>query len=420
MSLLTHRIFYVTVGRPFLRRLIPAFTIVLLVVVSVDAMVDWAAVRDGIASLAPLKRATLFTAGLTAWGIAAGRALRPVWSDPMVGFLVRQPLSRWQWAAGLAPSLAVAFLPPAALWSLAPHHGAPLADYLAFTGLSWPIVLGASFAFPSALIVLIPACAVLALLMTVYWQFPSMTWLATVVAAVQIAHSVSLIPRQIHRPIHGNGLRLSAPGPITAILRRDLRCLFRMERRCFIRLALSSVVACSMMLALRVNGAIAGKEAFLAACVLVSLPAATAFGMLEKLRARLGTEFTRLRWPVTSRQRALALVTLIAFLLAPADLTLAVIGASMGAAWLLLFALFTGVTILVCASLLAQALSSATSALPAFLLALTLHGCLALALPAWSYAALALPVMVMAGYRIHSGLWKFAIQAEWRTDARGA
>lgn len=414
--MLAQRIFHVTVGRPLLRGLVAPFTAVLLLALLADAQVDREAVAREISRAGAAEKTALFTGLFMAWGITVGRALRPIWQQPMIAFLIRQPMNRWKWIAGLAPSLGIAFVPPAAIWSLAPDHGAPVIHYLGFVGLAWPIFLGASFNFRESLAVLGTSCGVLATLVGAYWYFPAAAWLAAVVALAQAAYSVSMIPRQLDhsqdRPIARAHSPLAAAGPVGAMLRRDVRCLARMEGRSLLGLAVSVAAACWIMVALRVNGGITGRGAFMAGCILFSFPAAAGYGALERSRRWLGREFVRIRWPVTIGQRCVALVTLVTVLILPTGMAIAAVGASMGFGRFLLFTSFMAATITLCAALFARTLQSSGSAVPVLLLLLIPHTSIAVALPGSLYILVAALLVLGGAYSIHAGVRRFTAATE--------
>lgn len=414
------RILYETVGRPFLRRLIPAFTGILLFALLADAVFDWNALRAEIAGSGFAARTALFTSAFVAWGVPAGRALAPAWQLPAMAFLVRQPISRWRLLGGLAPSLAIAFVPVAMIWYLAPDHGHPLAHQIGFVAMACPLMIGFAFRPRDASLVVSAAVAVLAAMLTMYWQWPWVAWISAAATILLSGWSVALIPRQLGTSSRRAIRRLTASGPVPAIIRRDLRCLLRTERGGLLELAAISAGAAAMMLALRVNGDAAGREAFAGACILMSLPAAVACDSLEKLRIRLGSEFLRLRWPVTIRQRVWALLGLLAVLMTPAAMSIALLATSMGPGYLLLFTLFLALTVAGCAVLSTAFLGSSRSAAPVFQLALTLHAALALASAGPAYAAAAVILLAPGYWLICSNLSRFAIANERRPHAVSA
>lgn len=411
------RILYETVGRPFLQRLIPAFTGILLCTLLADAVIDWQALRTEIAGSDLVARTAFFTGAFVAWGALAGRALRPAWRIPAIAFLIRQPINRWRWLGGLAPSLLIALLPVAMIWDLAPDARHPLIHHIGFVGLACPLLIGFSFHPRDGLIVLAPGLAVLIALFTLYWQWPSVAWIGAVATILLGAWSVSLIPRQLGYSARHSTAQLAASGPVPAMIRRDLHCLLRTERSALLRLAALSAGACAMMLALRVNGDAAGREAFTGACILVCVPAAMAHDLLERLRIRLGSEMLRLRWPLTTQQRAQALLGLLAILIAPGAASIALIGTSMGTGYLLLFTLFLTLALVACAVVSTAFLGSSRSAVSVFLLALTLLAGLPLLLPPAAYAAAALVLLPLGLRLICVYLSRFAIDQERKPHA---
>ena len=411
MSTSTQRVFYHVVGRPFLRGLVlPCFLALLLVAFS-DATV----LRQQIESLTPWAKTAVFGGLFLGWSLAAGHALRPIWGLPMIAFLVRQPLTRWQWVFGLLPSLGIAFVPVLAIWWLAPHYANPVIHYLGFVGLAWPIILGASYRAPSSIIVAGTGITSLMILVLAYFYFPFVAYVALLVTILQLPGSVALIRRQITQVNKQNSGHLSSAGVITALTRRDLRCLLRLEWKGLLKLALFSAIAPLMMLAFRVNGEMEGREAFLTACVLFSLAASTIYESLEKMKAHLGKEIMRHRWPVTYSQRGLALLKLIAVLVAPSAVLISLFGSTMGGYNLLLFFMFVTVTVTVCVALYSKLLGVRTTSIGLFWLLITFHGGMVFLLPAWAYAVVSIPAIFINFHLITSGLRKFSVNIERAT-----
>ena len=419
MSATVQRVFYHLVGRPFLSRLVLPLFGLLLGVALLDATTDWGAMRRQLASLLPWQRAMLFALLVLGWSLQAGRALRPLWRQPMIAFLVRQPFSRWQWVVGLLPSLAIAFVPVAAIWWLAPRSANPLIHFLGFVGLAWPMILGASYGrLPS--LALLTGTVSLAGLVLAYAYYPFAAYVALVVTIAQLPFGVAAIPRQVAqvRPaVYGD---LSGSGVVLTLIRRDLRCLRRTARRSLLNLTALSVLAALMMWAFRVNGNVQGRYALLTAVVLFSFAASAHYDCLEKLKAALGTEVMRRRWPVTDEQRALALAGLLAALLGPSALAVAVLGSTMGGANLSLFALFAVSSVVSSSALFAQLLRTKRSAVGLAYLMTVLHFVIVLVLPGWAYGLFAVAAVVFGFALTRRGLRDFAASMEGDFVARTA
>ncbi len=415
MNRSTQRVFYHVVGRPFLRGLVLPSFLALLLVAFADAITDWTALRQQVEALTPWGKTAMFGVLFLVWSLAGGHALRPIWRLPMIAFLVRQPLTRWQWVAGLLPSLGIAFVPVIAIWWLAPHYANSVIHYLGFVGLAWPIILGASYQTPSSIFVTGAGTISLSILVLAYCYYPFVAYVALLVTIVQLPASVALIPRQITQINKQNSAHLSSTGVIAALVRRDLRCLRRVEWRSLVTLVLFSAGAPLMMLAFRVNGAMEGREAFLTACVLFSLAASTIYESLEKMKVRLGKEIMRHRWPVTYSQRGWALIRLIAVLVGPSAVLVGLSGSTMGGYNLLLFFLFVIVTITLCVALFSRLLGVTSTSIGLYLLLITLHGGMVFLLPAWGYAIVAIPAVFINFRLMTSGLRKFSINIERTT-----
>src|SRR5690606_35821064 len=141
--------------------------------------------------------------------------------------LVRQPINRLQWVAGLLPSLAVAFVPIAVMWWLAPNRAGVILHYFAFIGLAWPLVLGASFTGLRSAALIAIGTLTLAAMVYAYAHSALFAYAALIVSAVQLPLSTVWIPRQIapvHERITGH---LGGSTVAAALMRRDLRCARR-------------------------------------------------------------------------------------------------------------------------------------------------------------------------------------------------
>jgi len=406
------RVFYHVVGRPFLRGLVLPGFMVMLFIAAADASTDWSALRQQIMSLAPWVRTVLFGSLFLSWSLAAGFVLRPIWRLPMIAFLVRQPLTRWQWVAGIFPSLGIAFLPVFAIWWLAPHYANSVIHYLGFVGLAWPIILGVSFKAPSSIYVAGAGLISLMILVFAYCYYPFVAYAAFLATIIQLPLSVALIPRQISPVIKQVSGHLSGNGVIVALIRRDFRCLLRIEWKSFSGLAFFGIISPLMMLAFRLNDAMHGREVFLAGCVLFLLVALTIYESLEKLKEHLGKELMRHRWPVTYSQRGLALIGLVAVLVVPSGILIGIFGTSMGSYNLLNFFLFVTVTITSCTALFSRLLGVTTTSNGLYWIIITAHGVLVFSLPGWGYAIFALLSIVVNFFLVTAGLRKFAVDIE--------
>ncbi len=105
------RVFTEIIGKPFLRGLLFPYFLFLLAVSAADAGTNWEAQRLQMSTLPPAVRTPLFVGLICSWCLVAGRALRPVWRDKTLPFLVRQPMGPWELSARLLPSLSVALIP---------------------------------------------------------------------------------------------------------------------------------------------------------------------------------------------------------------------------------------------------------------------------------------------------------------------
>ena len=409
---LENRVFFHVIGLPFHRRLVLPFASLLFVVLQLDAIINWDALRDQLVAAPRWYVAILFSALFTLWGVIAGRLLRPVWSQPAIAFLVRQPLSYWQWVRYLLPPLSIAFAPLVGVWWLAPHHIAAPMHYVGFVGLAWTTILGASFHGALATKWVAAGIAVTTALILGYAYQPLVAFLAVIVSVVLLPLSVSGIRDQITRTNQTSDRNLASISPIVAVVRRDFRCLWRLERKTLYGTIQLAVVAGLFMLALRTNGNVVGREAFELACGLLSLALLPIYDTLTRLKSRLGPELIRRRWPLSYRQRAGALLCLSLGLAAPSFAALCVIGHTMGAMHIAQFILFAATTIVVLSALFSQTLLTAAASHGWSLWILLIHTILVVLMPPWTYVVLTAVLISAGSLLIVRGLREFAQLSE--------
>ena len=409
---LNTRVFFSIVGKPFFRRLILPLGLFLVVVSSLDPITDWTALKERLATRDPWQVTLVFTMLILFWSIIAGRALRPVWNQPTIAFLVRQPIGHWYWVRYLLPTLWIAFLPIVGVWWLAPHYAHPVLHYLGFVGLSWIIFLGASFrGFVSVKLIAIGTAAMAALIFG-YALHPGVAYLAIIVTILLLPFSITGIRDQLvqsRKIIPGH---LASVWPIIAIVRRDLLCLWRLERKSLFGLVLPGVAIALMMFALRVNGQVTGREAFVFSCGFLSFTVVPTFEVLTRLKTRLGADLMRQRWPVSHNDRGVALLCIMCVLTGPNIIALAGLGSTMGLTYGLLFLLFAANTIVGLTALFSRTLVVATPMLGWALWLLFIHAILAMTLPPWVYATSAVVTVPFGISIMLKGLHRFTHQTE--------
>ena len=379
---------------------------------SLDPVVDWTALREQLAALGPWKVTLVFTLLILFWSIIAGRALRPVWNQPTIAFLVRQPIGNWFWVRYLLPSLWIAFLPVAAIWWLAPHYAHPVVHYPGFVGLSWTILLGASFRGLASVKLIAIGTAAMATLIFGYTLQPGVAYLAIVIAILLLPVGISGIRYQL---VHSRKIspgHIASRWPIISIVRRDLLCLWRLERKSLLGLVSPAVIVALMMFALRVNGQVTGRWAFIYASGFLSFAVIPTYDLLTRLKTRLGPELMRQRWPVNHGDRGLALLFIMCVLTGPNIIILAGLGSTMGLGYELLFLLFAANTIVGVTALFSRTLVVAAPMLGWALWLIFIHAILAMTLPPWVYAMGAVVTLPFGISIMLKGLQMFTYQTE--------
>lgn len=410
---LNARVFFSVIGKPFFRRLILPLGLFLIAVSWLDPNTDWTALREQLASRAPWQVTIIFTILILFWSITAGRALRPVWNQPTIAFLVRQPIGRWYWVWYLLPSLWIAFLPIMSIWWLAPHYMHPVVHYSGFVGLSWTIFLGASFRGLTSAKLIAIGTAAMAILIFGYAIRPEVAYLAIVVTILLLPLGIIGIQRQLVQSRKISPGHLTSMWPIIAIAQRDLLCLWRLEQKSLFGLVLPGVVAALMMFALRVNGQVTGREAFVFACGFLSFAVFPIYEVLTRLKARLGPELMRQRWPVNHGDRGIALLWTMCVLTGPNIIVLAGLGSTMGWAYGLLFLLFAASTIVGLTALFSRTLVVATPMVGWGLWLLFINAILAMTLAPWIYGACAAAILPLGFSTMLKGLHMFTHQTEF-------
>lgn len=409
---LNTRVFFSVIGKPFFRRLILPLGLFLIAVSSLDPITDWTALREQLATRDPWQVTLIFTILVLFWSITAGRALRPVWSQPTIAFLVRQPIGHWHWVLHLLPLLWIAFLPVVGIWWLAPHYVHPVVHYSGFVGLSWTIFLGASFRGLASVKLIAIGTAAVATLIFGYALQPGVAYLAIIVTILLLPFSITGIRDQLVQSRKINSSHLASIWPIIAIVRRDLLCLWRLERKSLFGLVLPGVVVALMMLALRVNGQVTSREAFVFSCGFLSFAVMPTYEVLTRLKTRLGPELMRQRWPVNHRDRGVALLCIMCVLTGPNIIALVGLGSTMGLAYGLLFLLFAANTIVGLTAFFSRTLVVATPMLGWSLWLLFIHAILAMTLPPWVYGTSTLAIVPLGISIMLKGLNMFTHQTE--------
>jgi hypothetical protein len=409
---LNTRVFFSVIGKPFFRRLILPLGLFLLAVSTLDPMIDWAALREQLTTRAPWQVTLIFTVLIFSWSITAGRALRPVWRQPTIAFLVRQPISHWSWLGYLLPSLWIAFLPIVGILWLAPHYAHPVVHYSGFVGLSWTMILGASFRGATSVKLIAIGTATLAILIFGYAHHHGVAYLAIIVTMLLLPISISGIQDQLVQSRSISSSHLTSTWPTIAIVRRDLLCLWRLERKSLLGLILPGVLVALMMFALRVNGQVIGREAFIFSCGFLSFAVMPTYELLTRLKSRLGPELMRQRWPVSHGERAISLIFVMCVLTGPTIIVLAGLGSTMGLIYMLLFLLFAANTIIGLTALFSRTLVVTTPMLGWGLWLLFIHAILAMTLPPWIYGLGAVVTAPLGVLIVMKGLHMFTYQTE--------
>jgi hypothetical protein len=410
---LNTRVFSSVIGKPFFRRLILPLGLFLIAVSSLDPSIDWTALREQLATRDPWQVTLIFTMLILFWSITAGRALRPVWRRPTIAFLVRQPISHWYWVRYLLPSLWIAFLPLVGIWWLAPHYAHPVIHYSGFVGLSWTIILGASFRVLASVKLIAIGTAAVATLIFGYALESGVAYLAIIVTILLLPIGITGIRDQLVQSRKISPGHLASIWPTIAIVRRDLLCLWRLERKSLFGLVLPGVVAALMMFALRVNGQVTGREAFAFSCGLLSFAIMPTYEILTRLKTRLGPELMRQRWPVNHGDRGVALLCIMCVLTGPNIIALAGLGSTMGLAYGLLFLLFAANTIVGLTALFSRTLVVSTPMLGWSLWLLFIHAIVAMTLPPWVYGMSAIAIVPLGILIMLKGLHMFTHQTEF-------
>jgi len=410
---LNSRVFFSIVGKPFFRRLILPFALFLLIVSSLDPMIDWTALREELATRDPWQVTLLFTLPILVWSIIAGRALRPVWNQPTIAFLVRQPTSQWFWVRYLLPSLWIAFPPVVGIWWLAPHYAHPVVHYSGFVGLSWTILLGASFRGLVSVKLIAIGTVAMATLIFGYALVPGVAYFAIMISILLLPFSISGIRYQLVQTRKISPSHIASRWPVISIVQRDLLCLWRLERKSLLGLLSPAILVALMMFALRVNGQVTGRWAFFYAAGFLSFAVIPAYDLLTRLKTRLGPELMRQRWAVNHSDRGVALLCVMCVLTGPIIITLAGLGSTMGLAYELLFLLFAANTIVGLTALFSRTLVKAAPMLGWALWLIFINAILAMTLPPWVYGTSAVVTVPFGISIMLKGLHMFTYQTEF-------
>jgi len=401
------RVFTEIIGKPLLRSLIFPYFLFMLAVSAADASTNWEALRLQVSTLPPPVRTFVFVGLISGWCLVAGRALRPVWRDKTIPFLVRQPIGSWEMSARLLPSLVVALIPVVAIWWLASYGTNPVTHYLGFVGLALPIILGASFTSVGVLCVGVLA---LALLVWAYSYTGYAAYLGMVATPVLYRSAASFIRSTLTAHRSPAPREMSSASVIRVLVRRDWQSIARSRRQTLLELIVGNLLITLLMLGFRINAADSGRDLLLIACILFLIAALPAYRNLEIAKARLGSQILCLAWPVTCFERAVALIVLTALLAAPSAIPLALLGSHMGLLNWVVFGVFVFSSVIFTATLFSRTLLRSASSVGLYLNLLLFHGVLISLLSPWEYLLLAAAGIGGSLHWMTSALKRFATQ----------
>lgn len=405
------RAFFNVIGRSFYRRLIPPLSMFLILAVLADATTNWTELRNQIASQEPISVAVLFTGIFLGWGTIAGHALRSAWRQPAIGFLLRQPMGLWRWAYSLFPSLLLAFTPLMCVWWLAPNPGQSVLHYVGFVGLLWPILLGASYGGAKGLCQVTVSTMLLAALMFTYRYFSFVALIAFVIAVAAMPLSLIALRYQ-QSPVQQFARQsLATNTPVGALFRRDLLCLWRLDRKALLGCLPLLGIAAPFMVAFRIQGGEGRRAIFLAACILFSVTVMPFYEILLRLKARLGTQLMRISWPVRYVQRTASLFGLALLIASPNALAIGIAGSSMGVSNGIRFLLFSFVALTSLCALFAATLRLHAASFGWSLWLLLIHCVIVTTVPAEMYGPIAILILVVMSFWTTHGLREFSEQS---------
>jgi hypothetical protein len=300
--------------RPLLLHLLPQWTLLAVVLVEADAIVDVNLLRAELTA-APAWACALFVSGvsaLMAW--SERRFVGDLLVGPRHAVLRRQPIPEWAWG-------------PASLPVLAPL-GAPLGVFAAFWYGPWalPSVLGwsACLWLPAALmstgrpLLGLLASALVGALCGLGHSHGALSWMPLMGGLLSVPLVGVLVARAPLLPGRPPGLEGPRPrGVISALVLRDLTALWRLERGLLGGALGAGLLAGLVARAAHVNGEYPGPVLvrFPLTCLLLTGP--LALGALTAAARHCGRSFDPPHWPVRVWQRAAALALVAALVLTP-------------------------------------------------------------------------------------------------------
>jgi hypothetical protein len=315
-------------GPDLVRHLLPPWTVLFLVLVELDVVVDFRETAR-IASALPPALAGAALAGVVAFTSVASRTfLAEVWLGPRHAVLRRQPLDPVRWGIASWVVVVPTVVPvgvAAGVW----YGGTAWAPILTWTGLAVvPAVLVAGRRPFAGLLACAVAGGVAALGQAWPWLYVPAS-IATWAAAAPLSGAVTV--RSAAWPGQAAERSPGRPrGPFSALLHRDGLALWRRERQVIWAALAGALPAGFVVGAASVNGEYPGSTltrataVVLASIGLVTLQAATG------VARQLGRRFDPPEWPVSARQRAAALALVAGGTLAPGWAAAAVAGPPIG------------------------------------------------------------------------------------------
>ncbi|MBX2799570.1 MAG: hypothetical protein KTR31_17975 [Myxococcales bacterium] len=312
-----------SVSKPLRAHLVPRITLLMLLVVQLDVIVDWSKLSEALRAQPAWVAAAAGAAAIGLNGWSERRAVADLLLGPRHALLRRQP----------APQLAYGPAAAALLASL----GLPLAVLAtAWYGQPWAALLWVSLAAPAAALFgggrpLAGALAttatapVLALGQTVPALLPVLAVAVSLCTLPLLGWLTTTLPREGQAPPASVGV--GSRWPWVALLHRDALALWRRDRGIVWGSLVAAPLVGTVLYFTRVNNR--ASELTLARTTLVALAAVgpLALAGVSAAARRLRGAFDPPRWPTAPWMRALAMVVLGALLLAPSWAAAAVGGA---------------------------------------------------------------------------------------------
>lgn len=308
------RVFLRLTWKPLLTRLAPIWVGIGVFFAVFQQVLDFPLYQQMLEAQTPLEHGLFWSALCLVWAIAISRHLRHVLYQAPVRWLWRQPISSQRWGFLLAPLVFTAALPIAVI-GLFPRDGVFLFQALSLLGFSAPVVVALGRrtvrGFGWGLCFLGVAG-----LLTALGQYERLFWLPISIVSM---FGGPWAAGWVYGDLRGRRdwqmppiIKWRPASPLTALIHRDLVCLWRAHRN----IVLASLFACLSASLVAFGICYKGGQPDVTTWVMLTLASPLSGLIVIRLDETLGRRLYLGSWAIGVRMRILSLVIIASLPLA--------------------------------------------------------------------------------------------------------